>query len=56
VTELALHWLVLEEPPTGYQFRNDLISHAQEGHTWAAETLAQPVRVLIRGDSLRAGG
>lgn len=56
VTELALHWIVLEEPPAGYQFRNDVIAQSLEGHTWAAETLAQPVRVLIRGDRLRAGG
>ena len=30
-------------------------TNATTGHGWAAETLAQPVRVLIRGDSLNVG-
>jgi hypothetical protein len=56
VTALAGHWLVLEEPPAGYRFRNDMPTGASTGHEWAAAALAQPVRVLIRGDSLHAGG
>jgi hypothetical protein len=56
VTALAGHWLVFEEPPAGYRFRNDMQTGASTGHEWAAATLAQPVRVLIRGDSLHAGG
>ena len=56
VTALARHWLVFEEPPAGYRFANDVPTGASAGHEWAAATLAQPVRVLIRGDSLRVGG
>ncbi len=54
--DLPLHWLVFEEPPAGYRFANDGASTATTGHTWAAETLAQPVRVLLRGDSLTPEG
>jgi len=54
-TALAGHWLVFEEPPAGYRFANDVPTSASTGHDWAAATLAQPVRVLIRGDSLRPG-
>ena len=53
---LAGHWLVFEEPPAGYRFRNDMPTGASTGHEWAAATLAQPVRVLISGDSLHVGG
>jgi len=56
VTALAQNWIVLEEPPSGYRFANDVPTTAGTGHEWAAATLAQPVRVLIRGDSLDAGG
>jgi hypothetical protein len=49
------HWVVFEEPPAGYKFANDVQTAATTGHAWAAATLAQPVRVLIRGDSLIAG-
>jgi hypothetical protein len=55
-TALADHWLVLEEPPAGYRFANDVQTPATTGHDWAVATLAQPVRVLIRGDTLRGGG
>ena len=50
------HWVVFEEPPAGYRFANDVATSAVTGHAWAAATLAQPVRVLIRGDALIAGG
>jgi hypothetical protein len=56
VIELPHYWLVFEEPPAGYQFRNDSGSGPGEGHTWAAQMLAPPVRVLIRGDHLDPGG
>jgi hypothetical protein len=49
---MARNWLVFEEPPAGYRFANDVVTAATNGHEWAADTLAQPVRVLIRGDSL----
>ena len=53
---LAANWLVFEEPPAGYRFRNDIPTSAATGHDWAVAMLAQPVRVLIRGDSLSVGG
>jgi hypothetical protein len=49
-------WVVFEEPPAGYRFANDIATSASSGHAWAAATLAQPTRVLIRGDSLITGG
>ena len=55
-TALADNWLVFEEPPAGYQFANNAQTAATTGHEWAIATLAQPVRVLIRGDSLIVGG
>ena len=55
-TALAGNWLVFEEPPAGYRFRNDVQTSAATGHDWAVAMLAQPVRVLIRGDSLVVGG
>jgi hypothetical protein len=55
-TALADHWLVFEEPPAGYRFANDVSTTATTGHEWAVAALAQPVRVLIRGDSLDIGG
>jgi hypothetical protein len=51
---VADHWVVFEEPPAGYRFANDVPTAATVGHAWAAATLAQPVRVLIRGDALIA--
>jgi hypothetical protein len=56
VNDLATYWLVLEEPPSGFRFANDVATTAAAGHDWAAATLAEPVRVLIQGDSLVAGG
>ena len=56
VNDLATYWLVLEEPPSGFRFANDLATTAAAGHDWAAAALAEPVRVLIQGDSLIAGG
>jgi len=55
-TALADHWLVFEEPPAGYRFANNVQTTASSGHDWAVATLAQPVRVLIRGDALHGGG
>jgi len=49
------YWLVFEEPPAGYRFANDA-STASAPEQWAAESLAHPVRVLIRGDRLVPGG
>jgi hypothetical protein len=54
-TALSANWLVLEEAPGGYRFANDVTTTAT-GHDWAAATLAQPIRVLIRGDTLIVGG
>jgi hypothetical protein len=50
------HWIVFEEPPAGYRFANDATTTAATGEAWAAATLAQPVRVIIRGDALMVGG
>lgn len=55
-TAVARHWIVLEEPPAGYRFANDLPINAQSGQAWAAAAVVEPVRVLIRGDALFAGG
>jgi hypothetical protein len=55
-TDLAAQWLVFEEPPAGYRFANNMSTVASAGHDWAAATLADPVRVLIRGDTLVPGG
>jgi len=49
------YWVVFEEPPAGYRFANDVATGATTGHAWAVATLAQPVRVLIRGNALIAG-
>lgn len=48
---ITSHWLVFEEPPAGYRFDNSL-SASQEADSWAVESFALPVRVLIRGDRL----
>jgi hypothetical protein len=55
-TVMGGQWLVFEEPPAGYRFRSDAQTPATTGHDWAVATLAHPVRVLIRGDSLVPGG
>ena len=52
---IGRHWLVLEEPPAGYRFAND-VSVAPQAHTWASKAFARPVRVLIRGDRLDPEG
>jgi hypothetical protein len=56
-TALARHWLIFEEPPSGYRFDNGPVpAGVSTGHQWAAAALAQPVRVLIAGDSFVSGG
>ena len=50
------HWLVFEEPPAGYRFANDSGTDATTGQDWAEKAFTQPVRVLIRGDTLVPGG
>jgi len=55
-SRVSSHWLVFEEPPAGYRFANDVTTPATTGHAWAAATLVHAVRVLIRGDSVIAGG
>jgi hypothetical protein len=47
-------WIALEEPPSGYSFRNDQTVGAgvNDGATFADITFSNPVRVLIRGKSL----
>jgi hypothetical protein len=52
---IADYWVVFEEPPAGYRFAND-VATATSGHAWAKAALAQPVRVLIQGNALIAGG
>lgn len=52
VAAMARNWLVFEEPPAGYRFANDVATSAIGGDAWAADALAQPARVLIRGDVL----
>jgi len=51
-------WLVLEEAPGGYRFRNDqaTANAAPDGAAFANLAFDDPVRVLIRGDSLTTGG
>jgi hypothetical protein len=56
VNAIVDHWVIFEEPPAGYKFANDVPTNKVTGHEWADETLAQPIRVLIRGDALIAGG
>jgi hypothetical protein len=49
-------WIVLEEPPPGYGFRNDLpdeaIKDIKDGAMFAHVTFHNPVRVLLRGENL----
>ncbi|AKF86651.1 hypothetical protein MFUL124B02_30905 [Myxococcus fulvus 124B02] len=50
-------WVVLEEPPSGYTFRNDVgLGGAQDGADFADHTFNDPLRVLIRGEALIPGG
>ena len=51
------YWIVIEEPPSGYTFRNDHADNAPDlpaspsadGGNYARERLTQPTRVLIKG-------
>lgn len=67
----ARHWVVLEEPPQGFQFFNSTtgpdgtaipgvdpvtFNGALDGGTFAEAAFADPYRVLIRGSALIAGG
>jgi hypothetical protein len=56
LADIADHWVVFEEPPAGYRFANDAATNAVSGEAWAADSLAEPVRVLIRGDALVGDG
>lgn len=57
-TDIATHWVVLEEPPHGYRFNNlgepegQGVASAADGADWATATSADPVRVLIAGPEL----
>lgn len=58
-TDVARHFVVFEEPPAGYRFYN--VAHATvpagaDGAAFADAAFADPIRVLIRGDSLLPGG
>ncbi len=49
-------WVVLEEPPSGYTFRNDVsTATAHDGAAFANLTFNDPLRVLIRGEALIPG-
>ena len=56
----AKHWVVLEEPPHGVRFYNTgptpaksaAMAAASDGASFASAAFADPLRVLIRGDSL----
>jgi hypothetical protein len=60
--DITAHWLVFEEPPAGYRFDNTisplppLPNPPPPADTWAADSFALPVRVLIRGDRLDPEG
>jgi hypothetical protein len=47
-------WVALEEPPSGFKFRNDVPSAnaAADGAAFADRAFDDPVRVLIQGDHL----
>lgn len=45
-------WIVLDEPPTGYRFRNDQGPNVNNGADFAAATLNIPTRVMISGAEL----
>jgi hypothetical protein len=57
-TEVTALWLVLEDAPVGYRFRNDqaAASAAADGASFADLAFDNPIRVLIRGDRLTPGG
>jgi hypothetical protein len=48
------YWIVLEELPAGYSFRNDIDppDSVTDGGEFAAKAFSNPLRVLIRGDKL----
>jgi hypothetical protein len=59
----ASYWIVLEQPPSGYRFRNVVnaawsasrkadFANATSGGVFAAAAFDDPTRVMIRGDSL----
>ena len=58
----AKHWVVLEEPPHGVRFYNTgptpakstAMAAASDGASFASAAFADPLRVLIRGDTLVA--
>lgn len=60
----ATRWVVLEEPPHGIRFFNTAptaaraaaMAAATDGGTFAAAAFADPIRVMIRGESLIPGG
>jgi hypothetical protein len=56
--DAASYWIVLEEAPSGYSFRNDVVVGAgvNNGADFAAVTFSDPIRILIRGESLIPGG
>ncbi|SFT98164.1 hypothetical protein SAMN05660657_04402 [Geodermatophilus amargosae] len=54
-------WVALEEPPSGFRFRNDVPEAGEadtfrDGAEFADRAFDDPVRVLIRGDHLVPGG
>jgi hypothetical protein len=55
ITEM---WAVLEEPPSGFSFRNDgsAVRNARDGAQFADQAFDDPVRVLIKGDTLLPRG
>jgi hypothetical protein len=56
---LDTHWVVIEQVPRGFTFRNlstpegRTASQSANGAEFARQALAQPVRVLIRGTELK---
>jgi hypothetical protein len=56
--DVAEQWVVLEEPPTGFRFRAGVAAAlaASDGAVFADEAFADPVRVLIAGNSLLPSG
>ncbi|GAA0554324.1 hypothetical protein [Actinomadura livida] len=58
--EITGRWVALEEPPAGYQFRNDVpdgeIDATGDGAELAVLAFDDPTRVLIQGDFLVPGG
>jgi hypothetical protein len=57
-SEVTSLWAVLEEPPSGFSFRNDVtaVDTASDGAEFADQAFDDPVRVLIQGDTLIPGG